>query len=289
MNKRKRSHFQSAFGPISFEPTGDAGGGVVTAPPADVITIPAPVEQPAPGLGERVQGWSEEEFLKSPAFIAALENARKQEKDKMYGRLEAAERTAKELAEARDAEVKAAAEQARKEAEEKAAAEFAEMGSKEQIAAVRAEFENRIASLQQEREVERATFEKERTFADLQNYTQNAVTAAVAAGEIAPELAHFVGGNNIDEVNASLENVKATSVTLAQQVQGLLSQAPAPAPVPQRGVAPTGYAPNGPLEAQGGIRTLSAQDIANMSMADYAKLRGSLGTARDSANRGLFG
>lgn len=256
------------------------------AAPVDSITVTVPPTPPA-----QPQGFDEEAFLKSPAVAALLASVRKEEKDKLYPTIENLKTQVSDLTATRQAEIDAAAEQARKDAEEAARKQFEESTAKDLVAQTRAEFEQKIAALQAERDEERVLREKESQFNALREHTQTVVKAALDAGEIAPELAHLVTGNTADEVAASLATIKATTESLVSNMQQVLQAAPAvPAPPAPRGVSPTGLPTgNGPLDQIGGQRTLTAQDIRDMPMHEYAKLRGQFGTARESANRGLFG
>ena len=248
-------------------------------PSGDTVTIPVAAPVPAP----------------PKTFTAEdIERARQQEKEKVYGRIsewqskfEEQGKTLAELSAARDAEVAAAAEKARQEAEEAARKEWEEKGSKELIAQVKGEFENQFQQLQAEREQERAAFAKEQEFNALQNYVRETVTAAQAEGAIAPELAAFVTGNNKQEIDASLDFVKAKSAEIVNNIKVAQGQARAAMP----GVSTAGYAVAGPMDTDSGTRTLSAADIQGMSMADYAKHRAALLPAASQAQqgRGLYG
>ena len=253
--------------------------------PDGSVTVAVPPAQPA--APAQPQGWDEEAFLKSPAVLALLEQARKQEKDKLYPQLSTLKEQVESLTASKQAEIAAAAEEARNAAEEEARKRFEESDAKTLIAQKDQEWSQRFEQIQQERAAERATFEKEKQFLELSQYTQSAVQKAIEAGEIAPELAPMVTGNNVDEVNASLETVRATSAAIVANMQAAMQQAQqVPAP---RGVAPTGHAPVGPMETVGGTRTLSPADIAAMPMHEYAKLRPQFGVAREGSNVGLFG
>lgn len=257
---------------------------VVPQIPADSITVNVPPAPPA----APAQGWNEEEFLKSPAVAALLASVRKEEKDKLYPTIENLKTQVSDLTASKQAEIAAAAEQARKDAEETARKTFEESTAKDLVAQTRAEFEERLAEIQRERDEERALREKESQFNSIREYAQTKVKAALDAGQIAPELAHLVSGNSEAEIDASLATITSTTEALVANMQQAVQQVPA-APAP-RGVSPTGFASgNGPMDLVGNTRTLSPADIANMSMAEYAKLRPQLGTARESAQRGLFG
>lgn len=251
--------------------------------PTDTVTVNVPPTPPA-----QPQGFDEAAFLQSDAVKALLASVRKEEKDKLYPTIEGLKTQVADLTASKQAEIDAAAEKARKDAEEAARKQFEESTAKDLVAQTRAEFEQRMADLQRERDEEKALREKESQFNSLREYTQSKVKAALDGGTIAPELAHLVTGNSPEEVETSLAQMIATTESLVANMQQAVQQVPAvPAP---RGVSPTGFsAGNGPMEQIGGQRTLSAADIKNLSMADYAKLRGQLGTARESSQRGLFG
>lgn len=231
-----------------------------------------------------------------------LQKARSEEKDKLYARIEqeAQQRKAledrvasllstQEQKEAAEAEALRAAQ-----AEAKAKAE-AEMDAREllaqrerefneRLAQTQNDFESRFQQFQQEREQERALLEKDRQLAELQAYATARVTEE--ADNIAPELRDFISGNSPEEIERSIELVKAKSAEIASTVQAAMQNQRAA----QRGVSPTGYAPVGPMEIEGGQRQYSAEDIQNMTVQEYAEFRRKLpGLGGQTNNRGLFG
>jgi flagellar biosynthesis GTPase FlhF len=229
-------------------------------------------------------------------FTAAdIEAARKQEKDKLYAKVESWESKFMEqgqvlanLMKAKDADVQAAKDEATKAAEEAAAKSWEEKDSKTLVADVRAELEAKLAEMARQNELERETFAKERSFTELRDYAQAKVSEALAANEIAPELVTYVTGNNTSEIDASLIRVKATTETLLSSfAEATAAQHQTP---PLRGVSPTGYTTAGPMDADLGHKTFSAQDIKDMSMEEYASKRGAfLGAAAQSGrSQGMF-
>lgn len=231
-----------------------------------------------------------------PRFSAEdIQKARQEEKDKVYSRIEQLQSQIAEFSQREEAKAREAQEaRDRAEAEARAKAE-AEMSAKDllqqkeqelaqRIAQTQSEWEQKFAQMQTEREQERAILQKEKDLSDLRAYTQQRV--AQEAESIAPQLRDFISGNSREEIDHSIELVKAKS----QEIANAAKDAFAAARAAQRGVAPTGYAPVGPMETEGGQRQLSAQDIAQMDMAEYAKLRQQLpGLAGGSNNRGLYG
>lgn len=230
-----------------------------------------------------------------------IQKARQEEKDKVYSRLEqeAAQRKAledqvaellksqKEREDAEAAARAAAEDQAKRKAEEEMSAKDL-LAQREQelnfrLAETQSEWEQKFAQMQQEREQERAILQKEKELADLRAYTQQRV--ADEADNIAPQLRDFISGNSREEIEQSIDRVKAKSQEIANAAREAFQQARAS----QRGVAPTGYAPVGPMETEGGTRQYSAQDIQQMDMAEYAKLRQQIGLSDAGNNRGMYG
>lgn len=255
-----------------------------TPPPAgDSITVPVPNEPAQPPQTPAERTFTEADIAK----------ARQEEKDKLYKELNKfREQTQTFQSELETLRKEREAEQARIAAEQKAAEEAArkqreeEMSAKELLAQKEQEWTNRFTQLEQERQQERALLEKEKQFTELQAYAQQRVQAAIAENQVAPELADFVGGNTREEIDASLEFVKAKSEAIVQSV----AQAQVQARAQMRGVSPTGYSTTGPMDTDPGHKTYTNEDLKNMSMQEYAKIRPSLlGAASQGQNRGLYG
>ncbi|MFC9505417.1 hypothetical protein [Streptomyces sp. NPDC057002] len=220
-----------------------------------------------------------------------IAKARQEEKDKLYSRLtkgderlQALEAELTTLREEREAREKAEAD--RQTAEEQAAKEKAEaeMSARKLVEERSTEWEQKFAELQREREQERAALAKEAEFNRLRAYIQERLTAE--SNSIAPELRDLVAGNTPEEVDQSIEMLKAKTDAIFQSVQ----QAQQTARSQMRGVASTGYTGNGPTDGDAGARQLSVDDIKNMPMSEFAKYRSQLlgAAANNSSNRGLF-
>lgn len=254
-----------------------AGGSEPAVEPA-VITIPVPAEAVIP----LPQSFTAEDIAK----------ARKEEKDKLYGKMqqiesgwEAAKNDIAALTASKAAEVSAAAEAARVAAEEAAKQKWEEQDSKSLLADAQKEWQSKFDAIQAERDNDRVLFAKEQEFSALQQYAQNKVTEALQGNLIAPELADFVAGNTAAEIDASLELVKAKSNAIVENIASAQVQAKAQ----MRGVSPTGYSTSGPMDTDPAHKSYSNEQLKNMSMAEYAKNRASLlGAASAPGNRGLF-
>lgn len=229
-----------------------------------------------------------------------LERVRREEKDKLYGRLEeerasrqALEQQVQSLLTAQQEREKAEAEareKAEREARERAEAEMdaktllqqRQQEWEERQRQQAEEWEQKFQQMNAEREQERLVLEKERQFATLTAYTQRRL--AEEAESIAPQLRDFVNGNSPEEIEASIERVKAKTAEIAAEVQQTLVQQRSM----QRGVAPTGYAPLGPLEIADDKREYTNEEIAKMPMSQWAELRKKIGIGGGDSNRGLY-
>lgn len=224
---------------------------------AKAPTVPTETTQPQ-STGERL-------------FTAAeVEEFRKQEKDKMYGRVESMEQEVKRLREEREAERKALEEeQARIEAEAKARAEEG-MDVRDLLKQTREEFQSELAAAREEAERAAAMLEQERRLSELSAYRQQALQAV--SDRLVPEFADFISGDTPEQIDASIADalersdrvVQGMMAAQQQQLQGMRGA---------RVTAPTG---NGPLEEQQEQRQLTVEQIKAMSPSEYAAHRGIL-------------
>lgn len=230
--------------------------------PTGTITIPVPVPTPPPAAPRMFDE-------------ASLNKARQDERDKLYGRLNEQAETlnsvqaklaAMEAERQAEAEAIAAA-KAEAEAAQKAREE-AEMSAKDFVRAESERWQAQLAEIERQRAEERAIFEKERQFAELQQYTQARI--AEARDSIAPELLDLVNGNTREEIDASIEMLTAKSTAIVEAISGAQAQA---RQASLRGVSATGRPNIGPLDTDPGQRQLAPKDIAEMSMSEYATYR----------------
>lgn len=252
-----------------------------------MTTPPAPVENPTTPPNPAPTGT--DRFFSQEQVNEMIENARKQEKDKLYPTISKAD----ERAAAMEAEVKELT-AFRKKAEKDEAArlkaiedaqkarEEAEMSAKELLDRRNAEFDARLAQIQAENEQRIALMEQEVKYNQLQAYIQR--RSVEEANSIVPELIDLINGETPEQVEASIEILKAKSASIAEAARnaGMRSRTAMP------GVAPSS-GPNGgvtPLDMPGD-RQLSAEDIRGMSMQDFAALRKKINMPSGSG-RGLF-
>jgi hypothetical protein len=145
------------------------------------------------------------------------------------------------------------------------------------------EFQSQLDAERLERERAFALLEQERNFQELNNYRQQRLEQE--RDNIIPELIDLIEGNNSDEVEQSIANLKDKSVRILDSA----AQAMTSARREMAGARITAPA-SGPLDNDSEQRSYSPEAIRDMSLADYAKQRAKLlGEAAGNRGRGLFG
>jgi hypothetical protein len=186
------------------------------------------------------------------------------------------------LAQEREKAIREAQEIARKEEEIRRQREFEELSAKEllkrtedefnvKIKNVDAEWQNRFAQIEAERSAQSALLDKERQLREVETYRQRRVHES--QDEIIPELIDLVAGNTPEEIEASVEILRQRSAAIIESIQ----QATQPSRV--KGVSVTSPSV-GPMETQTEYQTLNAEDIRNMTMDQYVKMRDRLLSSR---------
>lgn len=224
-----------------------------------------------------------------------LEAARKQEKDKLYAQIEALQTEQRKASEAlqaiqkaKDDEVAAAqakeaekAEAARKKAEDEMSAKSL---LEQKLAEAETTWQEKFARMEAERAQEKELLAKERSYQELVSYRNSALSTA--GDEIAPQFHDFIQGETREQIDAGIARAKAATESMMQQIVEAQRQQVSQ----MRGVSTAGYSTFGPMDTNQGARQLTAAEIQNMSLQDYAKIRSQTGAGRSDAgsNRGLF-
>jgi hypothetical protein len=211
-----------------------------------------------------------------------IERVRREEKNKVYGRLEELQEQLRVFQQESDARreieqsaVHDAEEAARLKAE-------SEMDLRSLLEKKEREWTEQLHSERLEREKAFALLEKEREWSALESYKSQAVRQA--EDDILPELLDDVTGNTQAEIDASIARLAAKSKSILENTASVLAQQRQSQP----GVRVTAP-PVGPMENQSANEQLQAPDVRGMSMSDYAKYRGQFGVTGGPVNRGLFG
>lgn len=233
---------------------------------------------------------SVEEVPMTDKFTAEdIAKARAQEKQKLYPQID---KLNEELSFLRKREEERAAEEAaraekrkqreaEREAEKKALAED-EMSFKKLLKTKEQEWEQKFESERLEREKIAAVLQREREFQELSEYRQQRLE--VERENIVPELIDLISGNNKDEIEQSIADLKTRSQKIFESVAQVAQQSRKE----MTGARITMPA-NGPLDNDSDSRTLTPDSISNMSMAEYAKNRSKLLGGSNNRGQGLFG
>lgn len=216
-----------------------------------------------------------------------LAKVRSQEKDKLYPEIERLKDEVLSLK--KDKEEKAARKAA--EAAEKEAAKAAkerekleeDLEAKDLIKLTAEELREQLERERQERERAFALLERERMFADLQQYKQQVIEQE--RDNIIPQLVDFIQGNTREEIAESVERLKERSASILESAQSAMQNARKEM-AGTRATLPA----SGPLDTNSESRQFTAQDIASMSVNEYAKVRERLmGDAARGKSRGILG
>lgn len=226
----------------------------------------------------------------NPASVFTAEDiakARQQEKDKLYPELQTMKEQLAELKKARDEKLEE--ERKAREAAEAAlkAQQEEEMSAKELLEAQKAEWENRFAQIQQEREQERQVMEMERAFQELQTYKAQALAAN--ADDIIPQLTEELNATqhtSREEIDAHIARLKATSQSIIENMQAAVQQQRAG----MRGAAVTSPAPITTDNYSANDPALEAAANGSLKFEDYVKNRDKLlSAASQLRSGGIYG
>jgi hypothetical protein len=226
-----------------------------------------------------------------PGFTADdLAKARAQEKAKLYPQME---KMQEELAKAKALAEELAAKEAERETkrqaklaertEEKKKKEEKELSFKELLSKKEQEFQSQLEAERLERERAFALLDTERKFQDLMNYRAQRIEEE--RDNIVPQLIDLVSGSSQEDIEQSIETLKAKSAGIMQDVQ----QATMNAKQSMAGTRITAPA-SGPLDNDSEHNPLTIDPSKGISMDDYIKNRHKyLGAAANNRGQGLFG
>jgi hypothetical protein len=242
------------------------GGGGTPAPPTEWTggVQPPAVPQRTHNLPPRDPATGQ--FTEAD-LIAAREQAAREVEERLTGRLGPLEEQLRTLTTEREAMM---AEQQRVQQEAAAAAEAqrqAELSAVERLAEQQQQFAQQQAQFQADLAARDALFQREQQYQALQDYKNRRLNEERAL--IAPQFDDFIVGNSPEEIESSITAVKAKTDDIAQmfgQQQQTFRQQ-------QRGVAPTGMPPIGPMDNAPGQTLVSASDLDAMDNATYAANR----------------
>jgi hypothetical protein len=145
------------------------------------------------------------------------------------------------------------------------------------------EWAEKLESERLEREKAFTLLERERQFAELSEYRSSRLNDE--RENIIPELLDLITGNTKEEIEQSIAGLKERSSRILDSAQQAMQSARREM-TGSRVTAP----PSGPLDTNSDQQQFTAEQIAAMSVTEYAKYRGKLlGTVAADRGKGIFG
>ena len=208
---------------------------------------------------------------------------REQEKSKLYPQIDSLKEELAVLKKEREERLAEAERlRAEQEAEARKKAE-AEMDVRQLLESKEKEWAEKLEAERLERERAITLLERERQFAELSEYRSKRLNDE--RENIIPELLDLIVGNNKEEIEQSIAGLKERSSRILESAQQAMQSARREM-TGSRVTAP----PSGPLDTNSDQQQFTAEQIAAMSVTEYAKYRGKLlGTAAADRGKGIFG
>jgi len=208
-----------------------------------------------------------------------IKRVREQEKNKLYDTIESLKGEVSTLAKDREERL-AEAERLRKEAEEEARKKAeAEMGTRELLDLKEKEWQKQLEEIRNENARNLALVERERQYAAITEYRNRRVQEE--QDNIIPELVDLISGNTPEEIENSITGLRDRSSKILDSAQSALSSARREMVGTKPTLPPT-------MENNSDQQQFTAEQIAAMSVTEYAKVRDRLGMGRGS-DKGIFG
>jgi len=208
-----------------------------------------------------------------------IKRVREQEKNKLYDTIESLKGEVTLLAKDREERL-AESDRLRKDAEEEARKKAeAELGTRELLDLRQKEWETQLAEVKSENARNLALVERERQYAALTEYRNNRVHEE--QDNIIPELVDLISGNTPDEIEQSIAGLRDRSSKILDSAQSALQNARREMVGTKTTLPPT-------MENNSDQQQFTAEQIAAMSVTEYAKVRDRLGMGR-GADKGIFG
>jgi chromosome segregation ATPase len=209
-----------------------------------------------------------------------LQKAREQEKSKLYPTIDSLKEEVNLLKKDREERL-AEAERARaeQEAEARKTAE-AEMDVRSLLETKEKEWAEKLEAERAEREKAFLLLDRERQYSELTEYRNARVQQE--QDNILPELLDLISGNNPEEIEASISGLKERSSRILDSAQAATQSLRREMTGTRTTLPPT-------LENNSDQQQFTADQIAAMSVADYAKYRSKLLPNVGANGKGIFG
>jgi len=212
-----------------------------------------------------------------------LKRVREQEKSKLYPQIDSLKEELNVLKKEREERLaEAATRAAEAEAEAKKKAE-ADMDIRQLLEAKELEWAQKLEVERGERERAFTLLERERQYAELTEYRTRRLEDE--RDNIMPELVDLISGSTPDEIEQSITGLRERSSRILESAQSAMQNARKEM-TGSRVTAP----PSGPMDTNMEQNSFTAEQIAAMSVTEYAKYRGKLlGKSASDRGKGIFG
>jgi hypothetical protein len=209
-----------------------------------------------------------------------LQRVREQEKSKLYPQIDSLKEEINLLKKDREAQLAEAAAIAKEKEEAARKLAESEMDVRALLEKKEQEWTSQLEEIRQEGARKDALLERERQYAELTAYRNRRL--AEEQDNIMPELVDLISGNNADEIENSITGLRERSSKILESAQQAMQTA-------RRDMKGTSTTLPPTMENNSGQQQFTADQIAAMSVTEYAKYRDRLFPGANNQNKGLFG
>jgi chromosome segregation ATPase len=209
-----------------------------------------------------------------------LKRVREQEKSKLYPQIDSLKEEINLLKKDREAQLAEAAAIAKEKEEAARKLAESEMDVRALLEKKEREWTAQLEEIRQEGARKDALLERERQYAELTAYRNRRL--AEEQDNIMPELVDLISGNNADEIENSITGLRERSSKILESAQQAMQNA-------RRDMKGTSTTLPPTMENNSGQQQFTADQIAAMSVTEYAKYRDRLFPGANNQNKGLFG
>ena len=209
-----------------------------------------------------------------------LKRVREQEKSKLYPQIDSLKEEINLLKKDREAQLAEAAAIAKEKEEAARKLAESEMDVRALLEKKEQEWTAQLEEIRQEGARKDALLERERQYAELTAYRNRRL--AEEQDNIMPELVDLISGNSADEIEQSITGLRERSSKILESAQQAMQSA-------RRDMKGTSTTLPPTMENNSGQQQFTADQIAAMSVTEYAKYRDRLFPGANNQNKGLFG
>lgn len=218
--------------------------------------------------------------LKAGYTEVDLQRVREQEKSKLYPQIDSLKEEINLLKKDRESQLAEANRIAAEKEEEARKKAEAEMDVRALLEKKEQEWESKLEEIRQEGARKDALLERERQYAELTAYRNRRL--AEEQDNIMPELVDLISGNSADEIEQSITGLRERSSKILESAQQAMQTA-------RRDMKGTSTTLPPTMENNSAQQQFTADQIAAMSVTEYAKYRDRLFPGANNQNKGIFG